>query len=136
MACTFPTNAAIFAVTVVPIFSPKIIAAAIGKSIHPWTSITNVIVVEAEDDWVNRVSAVPIKINIIVDQNPKSVKLLRSAKISGFSPTSGTAFLMNSKPINKIPNPIIVSAMFFNLLLLENKKGKNMPMMLIAMGVI
>ena len=35
LACTFPTNAAILAVIVVPMFSPNTSAAAISNGIHP-----------------------------------------------------------------------------------------------------
>ena len=62
-----------FAVTVVPIFSPNIIAAAIGKSIHPWNNMTRVIAVEADEDWVTSVNKVPAKTNSKIDRNPNSV---------------------------------------------------------------
>ena len=49
-ACVFPTAAAIFAVMVVPIFSPRTIAHAIGNGIHPMLSMISVMAMVADDD--------------------------------------------------------------------------------------
>ena len=45
-----PTDAAMLAVIVVPIFSPRTIAQAIGKGIHPMLSMIRVIAIVADDD--------------------------------------------------------------------------------------
>ena len=47
---TFAEIAAIFAVMVVPIFSPSTMAAAISKGIHPCVHIINVMATVALDD--------------------------------------------------------------------------------------
>ena len=50
LACVLPTDAAILAVIVVPIFSPSTIAHAILKGIHPMLSMIRVIAIVADDD--------------------------------------------------------------------------------------
>ena len=45
-----PTDAAILAVMVVPMFSPRTIAQAIGKGIHPMLSMMSVIAMVADED--------------------------------------------------------------------------------------
>ena len=56
-----------FAVTVVPIFSPNIIAAASSKGIHPWAVIRIVKANVALDDWMIIVMRVPISRNNRMD---------------------------------------------------------------------
>ena len=50
LACIFPTKAARFAVMVVPMFSPKTIAAAISKGIQPLLAMTKVKAMAALED--------------------------------------------------------------------------------------
>ena len=61
---TFATDAAIFAVIVVPIFSPNTIAVAISNGIHPAFTITRVNAIVALDDCRTIVSRVPMSTNI------------------------------------------------------------------------
>ena len=69
-ACVFPTDAAILAVIVVPIFSPNTIAHAISNGIHPMLSMISVIAIVAEEDWSTRVSTVPNSKKISTELNP------------------------------------------------------------------
>ena len=50
LACVFPTEAAMLAVMVVPIFSPSTMAQAIPNGIHPMLSIMSVIAMVADED--------------------------------------------------------------------------------------
>lgn len=60
-------KAAILAVIVVPIFSPKMNAHAVGKSMSPLTANVIVMATVALDDWTMMVTIVPIAITIRVD---------------------------------------------------------------------
>ena len=60
--------AAMFAVIVVPMFSPKTKAAATSKPIKPCEHITRVTAIIAEEDWTITVSIVPIKTNNKMDK--------------------------------------------------------------------
>src|SRR5690606_39832074 len=55
---------------------------------------------------------------------------------AGLLRISGTPFLINSRPINRIPKPTMVSAMLRQRWFLENRKAKNIPISAMAMGVI
>ena len=70
LADGLPTEAAMLAVMVVPIFSPRTIAHAIGKGIHPMLSIIRVMAMVADEDWRMRVSIVPTPRNISTEPNP------------------------------------------------------------------
>ena len=65
LAVEFATIAARLAVTVVPIFSPRTIEAAISKFIQPLAHMTSVSAMVAEDDCMRIVRTVPININNI-----------------------------------------------------------------------
>ena len=49
-ACVFPTEAAMFAVIVVPMFSPKTIAHAMLNGIHPMLNMMSVMAIVADED--------------------------------------------------------------------------------------
>ena len=63
----FPIEAATFAAMVVPIFSPRIIAAAILNGMIPWVMSNMIIAIVAAEDWKQTVSKVPINKNIRTD---------------------------------------------------------------------
>ena len=67
-AVAFAMRAAMFAVIVVPMFSPKTKAAATSKPIKPCEHITSVTAIIAEEDWTITVSIVPIKTNNKMDK--------------------------------------------------------------------
>ena len=70
LACVLPTDAAMFAVMVVPMFSPRTIAAPISNGIHPLLHITRVRAMVALDDWSTIVRIVPINTKISTEPNP------------------------------------------------------------------
>jgi hypothetical protein len=72
-----PIDAAIFAVIVVPIFSPNTIAHAMLNGIHPMLSMIRVMAMVADDDCSTSVRIVPKARNI-----PKSTQNLVSIKTS------------------------------------------------------
>ena len=69
----FPTEAAILAVTVVPMFSPSTMAAASSNEIHPWFTMTNVSAMVALDDWITSVRMVPTARKMSTDPKPRLV---------------------------------------------------------------
>ena len=69
-ACVFPTDAAMLAVIVVPIFSPSTIAHAILNGIHPMLSIMSVIAIVADDDCSTKVNTVPKTKKISTELKP------------------------------------------------------------------
>ena len=66
----FPTQAAMLAVIVVPIFSPRTIAQAISNGIQPILNIMSVIAIVADDDCRIRVSTVPKHKKISTEPKP------------------------------------------------------------------
>ena len=75
----FVPIAARFAVIVVPIFSPRIIAQAVGKLNKPELAMTIVAAIIAEDDW-----------NIMVKNAPIPMHIKRFKMLSGLTFTSFT----------------------------------------------
>ena len=65
LAVVLATTAARLAVTVVPMFSPNTIEAAISKLIQPLAHITKVSAIVAEEDCIRIVSTVPINMKRI-----------------------------------------------------------------------
>ena len=65
-----PTAAAMFAVMVVPMFSPSTIAQAISNLIHPILSIIRVMAILALEDCSTRVRRVPKTRKMITDPKP------------------------------------------------------------------
>ena len=59
-----------FAVIVVPMFSPSTIAHAIWKGMNPMLSMMSVMAIVAEDDWSTRVRMVPNTRKINTEPNP------------------------------------------------------------------
>ena len=132
LADTFPTAAAMFAVIVVPIFSPSTIAAAISKGIHPKLTITRVRAMVALDDCRTIVRAVPIRTKMSTEPKPKSVHFWMNASASGWLPRSGTESFRAARPINSRAKPIMNSPMLLRLLFLDMKKTKPTAMRGIA----
>ena len=81
---TFPTIAAILAVTVVPIFSPSTIAAAMSNPIHPLAHIISVSATMADDDCTTTVSTVPITMKSSTDQIPFDEKSRSHSSTCGY----------------------------------------------------
>ena len=76
-------SAARFAVIVVPMFSPRIIAAADSNPNQPLEHMISVIATVALDDCTIMVRTVPMSRKINVDANPISEKLATNASTSG-----------------------------------------------------
>ena len=112
-ACVLPIDAAMFAVIVVPIFSPRTIAQAIGNGIHPMLSMMRVMAIVADDDWRIRVSTVPKPRKRSTDPKPCDAQALTNSRTSGVCLRSGTEFFMNERPRNSKLNPTISSPIFF-----------------------
>ena len=70
LAEVLPTAAAILAVMVVPIFSPRTIAHAMSNLIHPIFNMMSVNAIVADDDCSTSVSIVPNKRNIMTEPKP------------------------------------------------------------------
>jgi len=107
-----PTEAAMLAVMVVPIFSPRTIAQAIGNGIHPMLSIIRVIAIVADDDWSTRVSTEPKPRKIRTDQNPNPDHVFTNSNTSGVCLRSGTESFMNERPRKRSEKPTTSSPMF------------------------
>ena len=69
-AIVLPTDAAMLAVIVVPMFSPSTMAQAMLKGIHPMLSMMRVIAIVADEDWRIRVRTVPKPRKISTEPNP------------------------------------------------------------------
>ena len=65
-----PVAEASMAVIVVPMFSPKTIAAESSKPIQPFAAIVIVIAMATDDDCTIIVSKIPKAKNISTDKNP------------------------------------------------------------------
>ena len=83
-ADTLPDMDARMAVTVVPIFSPRIMAAADSNPIHPREHMMSVMATVALDDWTIIVRTVPMKRKMRVERNPILANLLTKRSTSGF----------------------------------------------------
>ena len=94
-----------FAVMVVPIFSPKIIAAERSKSIQPLAAIVIVIATATLEDCTIIVNSTPNIRNKSTDKNPifEYRWSHSSATDSGFM--SGTEDFKKSRPISRRPRP-------------------------------
>ena len=67
---TLATEAAILEVMVVPMFSPRTIAAAISKGIYPLATRTMVMAIVAAEDWSISVIKAPVTMNIRIEPMP------------------------------------------------------------------
>ena len=126
-ADTFPEMDAIIGVIQVPIFPPKIIAAAISNEIQPLLHIINAIARVALDACTTIVSNAPMAMNIKIEKYPIWVYSVSTAKISGLAFRSGTEFLRYSSPMNRNAKPSRNSPIEFRLLFCDKKKGRAIP---------
>ena len=105
-ADVFPTAAAMFAVIVVPMFSPRTIAQASGKSISPDVVRSMVMAMVALEAWSTIVRMVPARRNMISDQNPKPVKCEKNTSIASLLLRRAPAeFFMKERPRNMMAKP-------------------------------
>ena len=118
-ACVFPTDAAMFAVIVVPIFSPSTIAHAISKGIHPMLSMISVIAIVADDDCSIRVNTVPKARKRSTEPKPCDAHDVTNSNTSGVWRKSGTESFMKESPRNSKLNPTISSPIFLRLSFFE-----------------
>ena len=123
----FAGMAAIFAVIVVPRFSPNTMAQAISYEIHPWLHIINVMAMVAEEDCKIIVNTDPIKKKSRMDPYPISVNCCKKESMSGLLCRFGTLSFRNAIPIKRRANPIMNSPKDFLLLLEEKIKGRDKP---------
>ena len=123
-ADTFATAAAIFAVIVVPIFSPSTIAVAMSKGIHPAFTITSVKAIVALEDCRTIVSSVPISTKINTEPYPNPAQCCRNESTSGDWFRSGTEFFRKLSPRNSRAKPIMNSPILLFLLFFATKKTK------------
>ena len=70
LACVLPTEAAMFAVIVVPMFSPSTIAHAMLKGIQPRLNMIRVMAIVADDDCSTNVKTVPNARNRSTEPKP------------------------------------------------------------------
>ena len=119
MASMFPTEAAMFAVMVVPIFSPRTIAAAISNCIQPIFSIIRVRATVALEDCSTRVSMVPRARKRSTEPKPCPDQVWMNPRTSGWALRSGTDSFIRDKPRNRRLNPIMNSLMLRNLSFFE-----------------
>ena len=83
MACVLPTEAAMLAVMVVPIFSPSTMAQAMGNGIQPMLSMMSVMAIVADEECRMRVSTVPKARKSNTEPNPCDDHELTKASTSG-----------------------------------------------------
>ena len=123
----FPTAAAIFAVMVVPMFSPRTIAQASSKSISPEVVRSMVMAMVALDACRTIVRMVPARRNMMSDQNPNSVKCAKNATIASLLLSNVPAELfMNDRPRNirakpTMNSPTCLYCCFFELVRMNPK---------------
>ena len=70
LAEVLPTEAAMLAVMVVPMFSPSTMAHAMVKGIYPMLSMMRVIAMVADEDWRTNVRIVPKAKKISTEPKP------------------------------------------------------------------
>ena len=113
LACVLPTDAAILAVIVVPIFSPSTIAHAMWKGIQPILSMMSVIAIVADDDCSTKVRIVPKTRKMSTDPKPWLAQVFTNSNTCGVSLRSGTDSFINESPRKRRQNPTISSPMFW-----------------------
>ena len=111
-AWVLPTEAAILAVMVVPMFSPNTIAQAILNGIQPMLSIMSVMAIVADEDWSTRVRMVPKARKMSTDAKPWLDHVFTKSSTSGVSFKSGTDSFIKERPRNKRQKPTMSSPMF------------------------
>ena len=124
LAWVLPTEAAIFAVMVVPIFSPNTIAHAILNGIQPILSIIRVIAIVADDDWSTRVRIVPNTKKISTEPKPWLAQLFTNSSTSGVSLRFGTDSFINERPRKSNEKPTTSSPIFCRWFFLEFEQRK------------
>ena len=82
LACVLPTREANSAVIVVPIFSPKTMAAPISNGSHPFRHMVRVSVILALDDCTMTVRSAPTNTKNRRLKNPQLVNWLRNSRTS------------------------------------------------------
>ena len=114
-AFMFPIAAAMLAVMVVPMFSPKTIAAPISNGIQPSLSIMSVIAIVALEDWSTRVRIVPKRTKIRMLPKPQLVQLAMNDRTSGVLLRSGTEDFIKDSPRKSREKPMMNSPMLWYL---------------------
>ena len=124
LAWVLPMEAAMFAVMVVPIFSPNTIAHAMLKGIHPMLSMMRVMAIVADDDCKTRVRIVPNTRNSSTEPKPCADQAVTNSSTSGVWRRSGTDSFMNERPRNSRQKPTISSPIFLRWFFFELEKRK------------
>jgi hypothetical protein len=121
---------------VVPMFSPRTIAAAMGKLIQPWNAMVIVMVMAAEEDCTMTVSRAPTTIKRGYTRKLLASKWAMNASTSGLLRRSGTESFMICRPRKVMPKPSRIPAISRYFLCLLKKKGMAMAMAGRATAVI
>ena len=87
LAWTLPTEAAMFAAMVVPMFSPRIIAAASLNGITPVVTRIMMMAIVAADDWKHTVRTILIRRKMAMEPAPHCVQDSRKPSRSGVMST-------------------------------------------------
>ena len=111
-----------FAVIVVPIFSPRTIAQAMSNGMNPMLNMMRVMAIVADEDWSTSVSTVPKTRKISTDPNPCPAHDLTNSSTCGVSLRSGTDSFMNESPRKRRENPTISSPILCRWLFFEFEK--------------
>ena len=112
---------------VVPIFSPKIIAAPTSKGIIPFRTKVSVRAIAALEDCTTTVTSVPNRTNAIRPKNGESLNCVKKCTIGESASKVGTASFKNPRPIKSIANPMMAFAQPFALFLERNISGAPKP---------
>ena len=121
-AVVLPTEAAMFAAMVVPIFSPKIMAAASLKGITPVVMRSMMMAMVAAEDWKQIVRTVPMRRKISTERltGPR-YRFVNACRPSRFMLSSNRleVSLSLANPTKKRANPMMISpsSLIFLLLL-------------------
>ena len=110
LAATLPTEAAMLAAIVVPIFSPRIIAAARRKGMTPVVTRIMMMAIVAAEDWKQTVITILIIRKMAIDQPPRSVQACTKPSFSGVMSTCAVARSC-AKPMKKRQKPMMISPM-------------------------
>ena len=126
-ALTLATEAAMFEVIVVPMFSPSTIAAAMVKGMYPWATRTMVIAIVAAEDWSMRVMQAPATMKMRMLPTPHPVSPPRNCRTGSLSSRTVDVSLRVVRPRNSRANPIMNSPMLLYFLFFAEMamKAKN-----------
>ena len=110
LAAVLPTEAAMLAAMVVPMFSPRIMVAASRNGITPVVTRIMMMAIVAAELWKQTVRMIPISRKINTLHPPRSVQACTKLSRSGVMSTCAVA-LSWAKPMKNRAKPMISSPM-------------------------